>query len=106
MNNFRRIYKYKCGSRSHMRVANTENRFQPLGSAHIGTYTLEEHSNLQNEKNNRFCFEKVEKMNNFRRILRQKCGSRFSMSGFNTHNKFQAPRTRRTDVIRLGSEWD
>ena len=72
MNNFRRIYKYKCGSRSHMRVANTENRFQPLGSAHIGTYTLEEHSNLQNEKIIDFFFGKVEKMNNFLPILKQK----------------------------------
>ena len=35
-------------------------------------------------------FEKVEKMNNFRQFFKQKFGSRFRMTGVNTHNKFQA----------------
>ena len=38
-------------------------------------------------------------MNNFRRILKQKCGSRSRMRGVNTHNKFQTPRTLRTGVM-------
>ena len=38
-------------------------------------------------------------MNNFRRILKQKCDSRSRMRGVNTHNKFQTPSTRRTGVI-------
>ena len=45
-------------------------------------------------------------MNNFRRILKQKCGSRSRVRGVNTHNKLQTPSTLRTEVIRLGSEWD
>ena len=45
-------------------------------------------------------------MNNFRRILKQKCGSRSRMRVVNMHNTFQTPRTLRTEVIRLGSEWD
>ena len=38
-------------------------------------------------------------MKNFRKILKQKCGSRFRKRGVNTHNKFQAPRTVRTRVM-------
>ena len=38
-------------------------------------------------------------MNNFRCILKQKCGSRFGMRGVNTHNTCQTPRTLRTGVI-------
>ena len=45
-------------------------------------------------------------MNNFRRMLKQKCDSRSRMRGVNTHNTLQSPRTLRTEVIRLGSEWD
>ena len=45
-------------------------------------------------------------MNNFHRILNQKCGSRSRMKGVNTHDKFQTRCTLRTGVIRLGSEWD
>ena len=45
-------------------------------------------------------------MNNFHRILNKKCGSRSRMKGVNTHDKCQTPRTLRTEVIRLGSEWD
>ena len=37
-------------------------------------------------------------MNNFRRILKPKCDSRSRMRVVNTHNKFQAPRTLRTEV--------
>ena len=37
-------------------------------------------------------------MNHFRRILKQKCGSRSHMRVANTHNKLQAPRTLRTEV--------
>ena len=38
-------------------------------------------------------------MNNFLRILKQKCGSRSRMRGANTHNKSQGPRTLRTGFI-------
>ena len=51
-------------------------------------------------------FEKVEKMNNLRRIFKQKCGSRSRMRGVNTHNKFQTPRYLRREGIGLGSQWD
>ena len=51
-------------------------------------------------------FVKVEKMNNFHRILKQKCGSRSGMRVVNTMTNFRPYRTLRTEVIRLGSEWD
>ena len=38
-------------------------------------------------------------MNHFRRILKQKCGSRSHMRVANTHNKFQTPRILRTGVM-------
>ena len=38
-------------------------------------------------------------MNNFRRILKQKCDSRSRMRRVNTHNIFQTPRTIRTGVM-------
>ena len=38
-------------------------------------------------------------MNNFYRILNQKCGSRSRMKGVNTHEKFQTPSTLRTGVM-------
>ena len=43
--------------------------------------------------------KKLKKMNNFLRILKQKCGSRSRMRWANTHNKSQGPRTLRTEVI-------
>ena len=43
-------------------------------------------------------FLEVEKMNTFRRILKQKWGSRSRMTPVITHNKFQTPSTPRTGV--------
>ena len=45
-------------------------------------------------------------MNNFHRILKPKRDSRSRMRVVNTHGKFHTPRTLRTEVIRLGIEWD
>ena len=104
--NFRRIYQYKCGSRSHMSVANTENRFQPpRTSTHRNIHTWRTFKFTKWKKNWIF-FEKVEKMNNLRRIFKQKCGSRSRMRGVNIHNTFQTPRSLRTEGIRLGSQWN
>ena len=87
-----------------MRMANTENRFQPpRTSTHRNIHTWRTFKFTEWKKNIGFFFEKVEKMNNLRRIFKQKCGSRSRMRGVNAHNKFQTPRTLRTEVIRLGT---
>ena len=90
LSNFRRIKIIKFGSRSRMRVANTHNNFSPLGPLEQMLWG-EEVTELLGINWILFC-EKVEKMNNFRRIYHYKCGSRSHMRVANTENRFLPPR--------------
>ena len=84
---------------------NTHNTFQPPRT--LRTEVMTEVMRRRSDNSSKELIFFIEKINDFRRILEQQFGSRSRVTGLNTHNNFQPPRTLRTYVmIPEESEWD
>ena len=102
---YRRILKQKCGSRPRMKRVNTHNKFQVSRTFSTEVIRLSSEWDWYEFISMYFFSKKLEKKNNFRWILKQKCGSRSRMRPVNTRDKFQTPRTLTTGVtsrIKVG----